>query len=306
MAEGNELYKRYRPTTFKDVVGQASAVKSLVDMGKRNEIPHALLFTGPSGCGKTTLARILRAKLKCSDHDFQEINAADFRGIDSIRVIRQQMGAAPLMGTSRVWLLDEAHNLSGDAQTALLKILEDTPGHVYFMLATTDPQKLKKTIITRCTEVRCKEITKKELSDLALRIAAAENVTISGAVAEKLADVAEGSARKVLVLLHAVIGLKDEEDQLAAIEAGDVKGQAIEIARALLNQRTTWNTMKGLLKAVEEEPESIRHLVLSYCTSVLLNSENPRAALVIEEFRDPYYDTKKAGLVLSCWNVIKG
>src|SRR5690606_3369465 len=109
------------------------------------DIPHAMLFTGPSGCGKTTLARILRVKLRCSDNDFQEINAADFRGIDSIRSMRQQVGAAPLGGDSRIWLIDEAHSMTADAQNAFLKLLEDTPRHVYFFLATTDPQKLKKT-----------------------------------------------------------------------------------------------------------------------------------------------------------------
>jgi len=301
-----ELYRRYRPTSFKDVVGQASAVSTLSDMGKRGAIPHVILLTGPSGTGKTTIARILRVKLKCSDIDFQEINAADFRGIDTIRTIRQQMGAAPLMGQSRVWLIDECQALTADSQGALLKILEDTPAHVYFILATTDPQKLKKTIITRCTEIRCQEISTAELAKLVTTVATAEGVTLPSSVVSRLSEVADGSARKALVLLHAVIGLTEEAEQLAAIEKGDVKSQAIEIARALLNPNTRWPKMREILKGVSDEPETIRHLILSYCTTVLLNGDNARAALILEECRDPYYDTKRAGLVLSCWNIIKG
>jgi DNA polymerase III gamma/tau subunit len=109
MTEPNavELYRKYRPTKFSEVVGQSDAVKTLVDMGKRKALPHFILFTGPSGCGKTTIARILRQKLKCSDSDFSEVNAANDRGIDMVRDIEKKMNYAPIGGKCRLWLCDE-------------------------------------------------------------------------------------------------------------------------------------------------------------------------------------------------------
>lgn len=116
------LYQAYRPRTFDEVVGNKEAIRTLESFIKRDisEVPHAFLFSGPSGCGKTTLARILAKKLGCSDANFVEIDSADFRGIDTIREIRRQMRLAPVGGGScRVWLIDECHKLTGDAQSAL-------------------------------------------------------------------------------------------------------------------------------------------------------------------------------------------
>lgn len=300
-----ELYLKYRPKTFKDVVGQPDAVRTLVELGRRKEVPHCLLFTGPSGCGKTTLARIVKDKLGCSDIDFLEVNAADARGIEMIRDIRRQMSASPLGGSCRIWLIDEVHSLTGDAQNSFLKMLEDTPGHVYFLLATTDPQKLKKTIITRCTEIRCKPIDKKILLNLVSSICDREGKKVSESILKRISEVAEESARKALVILNAIIGIESETDQMAAIESADIKGQAIAIARALMNSKTKWSEIKEVIKTVDEDVESIRHMILGYARSVLLgNGDHGRAALIIEEFRDNWYDCKAAGLVVSCWNVI--
>lgn len=307
MSEGEELYKKYRPQNFGDLVGQKDVVNILVEMGKAMKIPHFLLFTGPSGCGKTTIARILRKKLKCSDADFVEINAAESRGIDTVRDIKATMGLSPLGGKCRVYLMDEVGALTGDAQNALLKMLEDTPSHVYFMFCTTDPQKLKKAIITRATVIKCKEITKEDLAGLVTGVVAKEGLPpLTDDVVKRLSYVAEGSARKALVLLDSVMRIKDAAEQIEAIEANDVKGQAIQICKALLSKSTSWNQMCQILQSVDEEPESIRWLVLSYCGAVLIKSDNARAALILSEFRDNWYDCKKAGLVLCCYNVIKG
>lgn len=305
MTECTELYRRYRPEQISQVVGQKEALAALAAMGKSQTIPHCLLFTGPSGCGKTTVARILRKKLKCSDSDFVEINASEERGIEMVRDIKKRMGFAPINGTSRVWLIDEAHAMTGDAQNAFLKFLEDTPPHVYFMLATTDPEKLKKTIITRSTEIRFKEISISDLKKLVVSVCSSENVTLTDEVVQRIAETAEGSARKCLVILHSVIGIQDETQQLAAIESNDTKRQAIEICKALTNPRTTWSQMIEVLNRVDvSDPEGLRYLVLAWCTSILLKGNNARAALIIEEFRDNWYDSKKTGLVISCYNVV--
>ena len=303
-----ELYKRYRPSSFQSVLGQDDAVRCLIDMGKRKAVPHCLLFVGPSGVGKTTLARILRKKLGCGDSDFRELNAADFRGIDMVRDIRGNMSLAPISGRCRVWIVDECHQLTSDAQNGFLKLLEDTPKHVYFMLSTTDPQKLKKTIITRSTEIKLVPLARKHLDELVSSVSESEDVALSEDVRDKLVDQADGSARKVLVLLHAIIGLETEEEQLEAIAKGDHKAKAIELARALLNPRSQWSDVAKILKGVEEEPEQLRYMVLGYCRSVLLGGGKMagRAALIMERFEGNFYDGKSASLVLACYDVVVG
>lgn len=298
-----ELYRRHRPTLFKGVVGQPDAVRVLHDFVKRQSIPHALLFTGPSGCGKTTLARIMQVKLECSDDDFSEINAADFRGIDTVRDIRMRMNLAPLGGKTRVWLIDEAHQMVSQAQNALLKMLEDPPAHVYFMLATTDPAKLLKTIVTRCTEVRVKPLSPAVMEELIKTVAAAEGVELAEDVRDKLVNHADGSARKALVLLNSIIKLEDQIQQLAAIEASDIKPQAIKLAQLLIAPNPVWLEVAKVVKSLsDEDPEQLRWMILGYAKSVLLGGRLAgRAALLIQCFERNFYDSKHAGLALACW-----
>jgi DNA polymerase-3 subunit gamma/tau len=304
-----ELYKKHRPTSFKQVVGQDHAVAALVDLGKRNAIPHCILFTGPSGVGKTTLARILRNKLKCGDADYREINASDQRGIDMVRDVRANMNLAPMSGKTRVWVVDEAHQLTSDAQNSFLKILEDTPSHVYFMLSTTDPQKLKKTIVTRSHEVRLKSIPNKDIVDVIERVTGEEGIdSLTDDVMDKLLSAADGSARKALVILHAIIGLESEEQQLKTIAESDYQEQAITIARLLLKPSRSWKEIAEVLKGVNEDAEQLRYMVLGYCRKILLGGGKmaSRAANIIDRFQDNLYDSKLAGFALACYDVVKG
>lgn len=301
-----ELYRKYRPQKFSDVVGQKEALNSLHDMYKRGEVPHCILFQGPSGTGKTTFARILRTKLKCSDLDFFEINAADDRGIDMVRNIKRSVGIRPLEdGGSRVWLIDEAHALTGDAQGALLKVLEETPPHAYFFLATTDPGKLKPTIITRCTVVNCTAVSRQDLHTLVKRVAAEEKYELVDDVAEKIAEESGGSARKALVILHQVLGIKDPEEQIKAVVGIDEKTPAFNIWLALTRRGATWPDVCRVLSEVEEDPEGIRRMILAVAAKNLIKNQNAAtASLIIEEFRENFFDSGRAGLVNACYNVV--
>jgi DNA polymerase-3 subunit gamma/tau len=299
-----EIHLEERPVNFKQVVGQRGACAQLIALNKSEEgIPHCLLFSGPSGCGKTTLARIVRRKLKCSDADFFEINAARKRGIDMVRDIQGSVSLAPMDGEARVWLIDECHQLTGEAQGAFLKLLEEPPDHVYFMLATTDPHKLRKTIRTRCTEITVQSLTIKDLTSLVNRVAEERTgEPMEDEVVGKLTDIADGSARKALVLLQQIIGIESHDDQMAVLEKADIKVAAFKIARAIMG-RKGWKVIGEMVRNCDEDPEGIRRMMLSYFSKVVLGGgKNTGFGIkIMEEFEDNYFDTNKPGLVMSCY-----
>jgi DNA polymerase-3 subunit gamma/tau len=304
-----ELYKKHRPKKLGEIVGQNAVVNMLASKLKKGTLPHTLLFAGPSGCGKTTLARILRIKLQCSKQDYKEINCANFRGIDTVRSIQNQVQAAPLGGKSRIWMIDEAHKLSNDAQNAILKLLEDTPRHVYFMLATTDPQKLLKAIHTRSTKVAVKLLTDSDMSRLILDTCKKEQFRLPKKVLTKMVKVSEGSARKALVFLEQVLDMKDEKKMLEVVEESETKKKAFQIAQALHRHGTQWSEMARLLKDAEkEDAESLRRLILSYATKALLGTGrgSGRAYIVIDTFRYNLFESGWAGFVANCYQVLTG
>lgn len=302
-----ELYKEHRPALFKDVVGQDDACRMLSQMVKEKRIPHAILFQGPSGCGKTTFARILKEKLECENTDFIEINAAESRGIDTIRDIQNRMRLAPMKGGVRIYLLDECHMLSKDAQNALLKILEDTPKHVYFMLATTEPEKLITTIRTRCTDIKVKGLTPAGTKALIDSVLAKEGKKIPETVKDRIVEHSEQSARKALVLLNSVINIASEEDQLNAVMSSDSKAKAIDLARGLIYGRAPWKEIAGILETVDDEPESIRRLILGFAATVLMKDDKGagRALFLIDVFKESFFNSGRAGLIAACYAVTK-
>ena len=209
-----------------------------------------------------------------------------------------------------MWLIDEVHATTKDAQTAFLKLLEDTPRHVFFMLATTDPNKLLKTIRTRATEFRLKPLRADVMVGLIQLIHNIEKgEDLSEDVCDKIVEVSEGSPRKALVWLGQVIGL-DEEEQLAVVEAGGDQ-ETIVLARALVKPRPSWAEVARILKGLkesEQDPEGLRYMVLGYASSILLGGGNlsKRARLIIDVFRENLYDSKWPGLVANCYEVVVG
>lgn len=300
-----ELYKKYRPQRLKEVLGQLEAVRTLQGFVE-NGFPHALMFSGPSGCGKTTLTRICATKLDCHPDYYVEKDCATFRGIDTVRDIEREMHAWPLIGNVRIYYIDEAHQLTKDAQNALLKMLEDTESHVYFMLSTTEPQKLITPIITRCTEIKVQKLKAKILRELVDYVLTEEKVELSADVKDKIVEYSEGSARKALVLLNQVYKLEDEEEQLQSVFRMDHKANAFELAKLLIwTPRPNWSDVSKLLKDLEDDPEGIRLMMLSCSMGEILKGGNAvsRALMVFDYFQFNFYDTKKPGLVRACYNV---
>lgn len=309
-ANGNgpvELYRKYRPSTFKRVVGQEEAVNTLKGLLASDKFPHALLLSGPSGCGKTTLGRILQKKLNCSDADYVEINVAESRGIDTIREVQQRMGLTPLQGGSRIWLFDECHRWTPDASSAALKTLEDTPPHVYFILATTDPDKLLPTIKTRCTEVKVRSLTEAELKTMLSGVLAQEGATVDPDVVDAVADAAEGSARKALVVMHQALALPAREEQLAIIAKENSKKHTQDLVRALMDPKKKWDDIAKLCGDVEqsgEDYEGVRRRILGYAKALMKTPAKAGwASKIIATFRKNWYDCGFAGLWDDAWYV---
>ena len=298
------LAVKYRPAKLKDIVGNESVVQSLRALFERGEdFPHALLFTGPSGSGKTTCARIVAKFLKCSEWDFREMNTADFRGIDSAREIIQQMQLSPMNGPCRVWLLDECSQITKDAQNALLKALEDCPAHVYFLLATTDPEKLILTIRTRCITFTLQALNDNEMSRVIRRASEGEGKPIPQEVTEQIVLDSNGSARMALSILDSVIGM-EESGMLAAarLQAAEAS-ETIALCRALIGKKP-WREVNRIVSGLTQEPEQVRRAVLGYAAAVLLKKDEPRAFLILDAFRQDFFTTGNAGLVMACYMVV--
>lgn len=310
-----ELYKKYRPKTLDEVVGQDQAIKMLQGFIAKKKIPHAILFSGDSGCGKTTIARCLVPHMGCNTKlsedshgtgDFYEQDGAANGGVDDIRYIKSRMHMAALFGRSKVYLIDESHKISESGQQAILKTLEDTPSDVYFMLATTNPNKLLKTIITRCTEIKVASLSPKNMKLVIERVLKGEKEKITDDVMDRLIEAAEGSARKALVMLEQILQLESEDEQIEVIRKTESKRQAIEIARGLFNERMQWVEMAAILKEVTEEAESLRYMILGYARSILLKGGKlaPKAYFIMRCFESNFYDSKHSGLAAACWEVM--
>ncbi|MFC1625334.1 DNA polymerase III subunit gamma/tau [Patescibacteria group bacterium] len=201
------LYRKYRPQKFSEVLGQDHIVSILKGAIEGNRISHAYLFSGPRGTGKTSVARILANDIGCHEYDLMELDAASSRGIDEIRSLRESVYSMPFKSECKVYIIDEVHMLTKEAFNALLKTLEEPPAHAIFILATTEPQKLPETIISRCQHFSFKKISENILRNSVSKISKKEDVEIDEETAALIALFADGSFRDAQVMLDQLLAL---------------------------------------------------------------------------------------------------
>jgi DNA polymerase-3 subunit gamma/tau len=311
VAEEVALYRKYRPQSPDEVIGQEHVVRALVGAVREERLSHAFLFCGPRGTGKTSTARILARMVNCvngptaepcgvceqcvrirdgSHLDVVEIDAASHGGVDDARELRERAPTAPAMGREKVYIIDEAQRLSREAFDALLKIFEEPPPGVRFVLATTEPHKMPATIVGRCQRFDFRRVGTEILADHLERVAKQEGIELVRQAAESLARQAEGSVRDALSLLDqsAVLGGgKITEETVGTLIGAPQTDVHFELADAVAIQ-----DVQGVFQIVNrlvQEGHDFRHItgqILQHFRDLMLVRSAPEEQAVLDVAAD--------------------
>ena len=282
---------KYRPKKLEEVIGQDSACRALARAITKGT-NRTFLLTGPTGVGKTTMARIAASMAKCHPVDIIEVDAASNTGIDDMRNTAEIMLLSPMMDDNRAVIVDEAHALSKQAITSLLKVLEDPPEWGYWFLCTTEPTKIPANIRSRCLHLNLKPVAEDELFNLVNSVATQEKIKFKfkGAV-QLCAREAQGSPRQALANLTAIADARSADEAAELLQSAGENPQAFDLAKKLFNG-CTWKECQAMLREMKGlNGESVRQVVRAYMTSVALSIPGgpklQQALAVLEAFEQP-------------------
>lgn len=280
--------KKFRANNIDQIIGNDSIKEYIFNIKKW---PSSILLAGDTGCGKTTIARII-GKMRKSE--LVELNISNTRGIDNARSIIDSVQTHSLLGKGKTIVLNECHEATKHFQDAMLEILEEPPKGVMFVLCTTDPQKLLPAVRSRCVIHRLSRLNNTEAKELLKRIIRAEKLKIKKSLYRDIITAAEGIPRKLLLILDSIANITSIDQRKQLIKSyGYVEELAsketIDIARILL-KGGSYKQIMALLKENQDSPETIRRMICSYMSNVLLEGQvNKRAAAVLDCF--VYCDT---------------
>lgn len=296
------LHTKYRPTTFKGVIGQDDAVRSLKRVVKEGRA-HSFMIVGPSGVGKTTLARIVAAAFagdQATVANIDEVPAASNSGKDDMKAVvarsfYRAVGASPI----KAIILDECQQLSGPAWDTLLKPIEEPQKHVYWFLCSTNPAKIPKTIQTRCLRYDLKPVDEVAIYELLLKVSAAEGFEISEDVLEVIAEGSGGSPRQALVFLEACRLSESPADARRVIRTAAQLKEPVDLAKLLIAKRgANWQAALKIINSMADvEAEGVRIVLVNYIAGALARSRSEDEAKnllrVLDCFSQTYNSSDK-------------
>lgn len=291
------LYRKYRPKTLDDVMGQEIIVKIIKNSIRNNQINHAYLFAGPRGTGKTSIAKIFANIINCenpinyqpcgkcisctqpNNSDIIEIDAASNNGVDEIRELRNKVTLLPAYGKYKVYIIDEVHMLTQGAFNALLKTLEEPPAHVIFILATTDPHKVIETILSRCQRLDFKKISNEAIIKNLKKIAKNENIDVDEAALTEIANLADGGMRDSVGMLDQARAYT--EGKITIKDIHDINGTLTETNLMELTLNILDGKLNIILEKIDEYNDEGKNFIklteelINFMRNTLLYKEAP-------------------------------